>query len=161
MEKQKEVRVITKRPNGTRRVQTFFHDPSKADQTMKDECDVNNIMDRFMKTGQITHLKSKQGQFADVSEYGDLFETTLKVQEAEKAFMALPSQLRKKLNNDPRELPNYLSDPKNRDEAIKYGLIEAGELPARSKQAEGAQEEDPKKTKTTKTKTEPPKNDDD
>ena len=38
-----------------------------TDQQFKDDCDVNFIVDKFTKTGHLTHLAKFQGMYADVS----------------------------------------------------------------------------------------------
>ncbi|QXP08472.1 MAG: internal scaffolding protein [Arizlama microvirus] len=115
----------TKTLYGTRiRVATINDQPSKTDQSMKEQCDVNNIVRKFKRTGQVSHLSQKQGQYADVSEISDLLSATTKVAQAQDAFMTLPAALRKKLNNNPAELISWLNDPKNDDEAIKLGIKE-------------------------------------
>jgi phage internal scaffolding protein len=112
------------RENGTRRVYTDNSIPSKTDQSFKEECDVNNIITRYKKTGQLTHLARTQGKYADVSEMKDLQESFQTVAQARDTFETLPAELRKKLNNDPVQLMEYLSNPENDDEAIRYGLKE-------------------------------------
>jgi len=43
------------------------------------------------------------------------------------AFSQMPSAIRKRFNNDPAELIKFVLDPKNREEAIKIGLIDTPE----------------------------------
>lgn len=116
------MKIITKRPNGTIRVATQFPDETKTDQSFKDECDVNNIIAKFKKTGQLTHLAKRPGVYADISEITDLLDMTNKVKEAQDAFDALPSQLRKKLDNDPAKFIDYVNDPKNNEELVSFGI---------------------------------------
>lgn len=111
------------RKNGTKRVTTFNHEPSMTDQQFAEDCDVNNIIDRFMKTGQINHLSSQQGVYADVSEIPDLQGATIIVQEANNLFNELPSDIREKFKNNPIEMMEWLSEPKNTEEAVKLGLM--------------------------------------
>lgn len=150
------MKVIVKRPNGSIRVFTRNNEPSMVDESYADEADANYIMDKFNKTGQISHLSKKQGVYADVSEMGDLLESSIQIDIAKKAFYDLPSELRKKLNNDPFNLPHWLNDPKNDDEAILYGLKEykAGQVKPGSKPTAG------EKTKIKKQKQTEPTNDD-
>lgn len=98
--------------------------PSKTDQSFEKECDVNEIMSRYMKTGEITHLARRQGVFADVSEMKDLMGAFSMVERAADAFSVLPAALREKLGNDPANFAGWLQDPSNHDEAIKFGLLE-------------------------------------
>jgi len=116
------MKIIEIRSNGTKRVATVNTEPSKTDQSQAKACDVNNIIAKYKKTGQLTHLKSKQGTYADLSEVTDLLGALTTVQKAQEAFETLPASLRKKLNNDPVRFIEYLKDPKNDEEAIKLGL---------------------------------------
>lgn len=115
-------KIITKRKNGTIRVQTLSSLPSKTDQSFKDECDVNNIVNTFMKTGQLK--QGKQGAYGDVSEIPrDLLEITQTIQKAHDSFMELPAEAREKFNNDPNKMISFLQDPKNSKEAVRLGLL--------------------------------------
>ncbi|MEM4202187.1 MAG: hypothetical protein QW786_03165, partial [Candidatus Hadarchaeum sp.] len=69
------MKVITKRPNGTRRVFTRNTEPSKTKQDMKKDCDVNFIVQKFMKTGQMSQLNQNQGSYADVTGIKDLLDS--------------------------------------------------------------------------------------
>jgi len=116
------MKVVTKRPDGSKRVQTINEEPTLTQQQFKDEVNINNIVKKYKKTGQWTHLHGKTGTFADFSElpsYQDALHTVMK---ADESFMQLPSTLRTKFNNNPQELITYLSDPKNIEESIQLGL---------------------------------------
>lgn len=96
--------------------------PSKTDQSFKNDCDVNFIMSRFLKTGQVTHLAKRQGVYADVSEIKDLHESMIQVTQAQEAFNMLPAHLRERFQNSPVEMLRFLQNPKNDSEAIELGL---------------------------------------
>jgi len=121
------MKQITTRTNGSKRVSTIFKDPSKTDQSQKKATDVNEIVAKYKKTGQITHIRENQGVYADVSNIPDLIGALEQVEKASLAFDSLPATLRKKLNNDPTQFIEYLKDPANNDEAIKLGLIKPKE----------------------------------
>lgn len=110
-----------------KKVITVNKSPSMTDQSFADDCDINTIVQRFLKTGEVTHLNNFQGKYADVSEIKDLAESMVQVQYAKEAFMSLPSRIRNRFNNDPVELIDFLADSKNKDEAIQLGLIESPE----------------------------------
>lgn len=111
--------------------------PSLTDQSQGPLVDVNNIMNRYMKTGQLTHLRQQQGMFEDVSQISGLHEAFEAVEFAKDAFSALPAKLRERLGNDPTKLVGFMSDPKNKDLLIEYGLVKpaAGTPPAASANA--------------------------
>ena len=110
------------RKNGTLRVHTVNNEPSKTDQSAKKECDVNNIVKKYQTTGMITHLRSGQGNYLDLSEVGDLANSLNVVASAQQKFDQLPSNIRKRFGNSPVQLVEFLSNPKNDPEAIKLGL---------------------------------------
>lgn len=98
-------------------------DVSMTDQSFKKECDINNIVAKFKKTRDPSLLKQRQGVYADVSEYGDLSDAYMKVQNAEEAFATVPAALRAKLDNDPVKFIQYMNDPNNIEEAVQYGIM--------------------------------------
>lgn len=116
------MKMITKRADGSKRVYTVNNEPSKTDQQWKKDCDVNEVMKKFKRTGQITHLAKKQGHFSDISEIPDLLAATKHINDAMELFSELDSATRKKFNNNPTELYEFLMDSKNDEEAIKLGL---------------------------------------
>jgi hypothetical protein len=124
--------------------------PSLTDQSQGPMTDVNNIMDRYAKTGQIMHLRGKQGQYMDLSATPDLMEAFAMVDFANKAFMDLPADLRRQLDNDPRKLEGFVNDPKNQELLVKYGLLtksESSNLDSESTKVP-AEKAAPKKPKT-------------
>lgn len=102
----------------------LFPSDSLAQQQFRDECDVNRIVDRYVKTGVLEHLSEVTPQYGDVTEVPiDLMAAYDAVGRAEEAFMQLPSQLRKELDNDPSRLSAWLRDENNRETAVRYGLM--------------------------------------
>lgn len=103
-----------------------FTEPSLAQQHFKQESDVNYIVNRYLQTGVLEHVAADSPQFADLSLFEgdfDLRRAYEAVEAAEASFGQLPSDVRKKLNNDPSLLMSWLSDPVNKADAIKYGLM--------------------------------------
>jgi len=98
-------------------------DPSLAQQHMKDECDINIIVERFGVTGQLpqTPLEPSYGDFSGVSDYHTALNA---IKAADTAFMGLPAQLRARFDHDPNALLQFLQNEQNRDEAIMLGLID-------------------------------------
>lgn len=117
--------------------------PSKTDQSMARETDVNSIMARALAGKPITHLRRKQGVYADISKIPDLMGVFSTVDRVTKAFRELPSELREMMANDPRNLPAFMENAENVDVLLEHGLIEAapikegsaGEPPAESAKA--------------------------
>ena len=98
-------------------------DPSLAQQHMKDECDINIIVERFGVTGKfpVSPIEPTYGDFSGVSDYHDALN---RIEASNKAFMALPAKIRAKFDHDPNALLQFLQNEDNRDEAIEIGLID-------------------------------------
>lgn len=96
-----------------------------AQQQFKDESDPNTIMKRFASTGDPSLLQVKSPQYGDFSGVSDYHSAVNAVIEAEAGFMELNADLRARFNNDPGQLLDFLADGKNRDEAIKLGLLDS------------------------------------
>lgn len=131
--------VIETRPNGRKRVRIFNTEPSMTQQQFKDETDVNNIMRKYIKTGQITHLNNRKGAYADLSDAKHFEEAMTVIARSQQAFEQLPSHVRARFGNDPQQMLSFIHDKNNYDEGVKLGIFDP-KLPAI-----GA---DDKKTKT-------------
>ncbi len=107
----KYVRPVVKCPAG------------RTKQSFADECNINNIVKKYMRTGMIDHVNQNPGTFVDLSSIGDyhLFQT--KLAQAKEAFMVLSPELRERFMNDPAKLVAFLKKESNRPEAISLGLI--------------------------------------
>lgn len=122
------MKLIEIRENGSKRVATVNEEPSKTDPSWTDDVDVNNIIKKYLKTGQINHLAKVKGTFADVSQIKDLHQSMIQVTKAQQLFDSLPSDLRLRFGNSPVEMVNFFNDPNNTDEAIKMGFLKKPEL---------------------------------
>ena len=97
--------------------------PSRTQQSFKDECDINNIVKRYRETGVITHLASSEAFYDDVSNVPD-YQTALGVvMDAEEKFMQLPATVRKRFDNDPAQMLEFIQDDNNYEEAVSLGLL--------------------------------------
>jgi len=97
-------------------------DASLAQQQFKDECDINNIMEKFGITGLIpqTPLSPSYGDFSGVGDYHSALNAVIA---AEEQFEALPAKMRARFDNDPSKLIAFIEDEANRPEAEKLGLV--------------------------------------
>lgn len=94
-------------------------------QSEKDNCDINVIMNRYATCGTPLPYRNDgvQPVYADVSELGDYMENYQRCKQAEEMFNALPSALRKELDNNPANLLPFIQDKANESRCIEYGLI--------------------------------------
>lgn len=117
------VKEIVYYDDGTKKVVSVNGKPSMTDPSFAKQTDVNLIVSKYKKTGQLTHLAGKAAVFADVSEVSDLTAAYEKVNNAQTSFMALPSEIRNRFDNSVLKFGEFIADPNNADEAISLGLL--------------------------------------
>lgn len=98
--------------------------PTPTQQHMKAECEINNILRQYDKTGLITHVNRAVAQYGDFSEVNEYQESLNRVIAAQTAFMELPSDVRKRFGNDPGAFFEFATDPSNGEAMIEMGLAE-------------------------------------
>lgn len=101
----------------------FSGDKGLTVQADRDEADINKIVARFQKSGQLPPSLKGEPFYGDVSEIGDYQECLMRVQEANGLFMSYPAEVRERFNNDPAELVDFLANGDNYEEALKLGLV--------------------------------------
>ncbi|AXH78055.1 MAG: internal scaffolding protein [Microviridae sp.] len=96
-------------------------DKTRTQQHLKDECDINVLVQRFVVTGEIPALTMPplQGDFTDAPTYQDAL--NLMVQ-ANRSFMQQPAEVRARFMNDPAQFVDYVSNPDNRQGVRELGL---------------------------------------
>lgn len=108
-----------------RRVQIHFNDPHLCQTQFADDANINTILDKYNRTGELPYGRRPEGQFMDLSELPDYREALEVITTANQAFATLPAELRKKLDNDPAKLQDFMSDPANADYLLEKGLFAA------------------------------------
>lgn len=101
--------------------------PSRTQQCFKDDCNINNILKRWRKTGVLEHVRDDPGYFSDVTAYTDYRDALHVVMEAEQRFNDLPADLRKRFGNDPAAFVDFVSNPENFKEMQDLGLAKPPE----------------------------------
>lgn len=96
-------------------------DPSKAVQAAKEECDLNVIVKKYLRTGELP--KARQGAYIDLVALPDYQVALNTVIAAEEAFYSLPADVRREFDNDPTKLVSFVGDNKNYARALELGLI--------------------------------------
>jgi len=110
-----------------------FPEPSLAVQASKDECDINVIISKYLRTGVLP--AARQGIYADISQMKDLQESLHQVNTAMQSFMELPAEIRREFDNDPVKLVEFASNPSNLARARALGLAPPPPEPAPSPKA--------------------------
>lgn len=109
------------------RVQKFFEKPSRTQQSLRDECNINKILARFKKVCGGDYLQQMNGYvggtFGDFSEVTDYRSALDQVKRAKDVFMRIPAKVRAEFNNDPAYFLDFCQDPKNVDRLREMGLV--------------------------------------
>lgn len=102
-------------------------EPSLTQESDRNETDINVIMERFNRTGQLpqVQMEAMSGDFSDITDFRDALD---RVQAAQAAFMEIPAKIRLQFNNDPAEFIAFAEDPKNIDKLRELGLAEKIEI---------------------------------
>lgn len=110
------------RSSERKRVQTEMNPESDVQQHLANDADINTIMAKYRRTGvlPIVHCQPRYGDFSSGLSFHELL---MKADRCRDEFDALPADIKKRFRQDPAELIDFLDDEKNRDEAIKMGLI--------------------------------------
>lgn len=124
-----------------KRLQLHFTDDGLTQQHFRDETDINKIMDKYSQTGLIDHVNDVKGAYGDFTSVQDYQLHLDQVIAADQAFMALPSAIRKRFENSPAALLEFLQDDANRDEAVKLGLVNAPPPPQPKEEPEAPRPE--------------------
>lgn len=109
-------------PQGPR-VQLTCNSTARTQQHMRDECDVNQIMKKWRRTGELTHLNPTTGVYGNFASGGDYLEAINQIEEANEQFGRLDAEVRSRFNNNPNELLEFVMDDANREEAMTIGII--------------------------------------
>lgn len=116
-------------------------DPSLAQQNFKESCDINFIVEHFLRTGEAPFIDAAP---LDPTFYGsiDYHTAMLRIARTDAEFMKLDANVRARFRNDPAQLIAFLDNPDNRAEAASLGLVLSS--PAAPASSGGAERKPPK-----------------
>ena len=95
--------------------------PGLTKQSHKDETNVNLILRRYQKTGMINFVNAQKGAYMDTDPI-EFQEAMNMIIQANNMFAKIPSGIRKRFGNDPKEFYEFLHNPENMDEMVRMGL---------------------------------------
>lgn len=110
------------------RVSITFTGNGRTKQSFKDECDINNLMAKYLKTGRMEHVNQALPRFECVSGH-DFQSAQNLIAEAASMFEDIPSKVRNRFGNDPGKLLDWVHDPRNAKEAASLGFLDLDRLP--------------------------------
>lgn len=99
-------------------------DSSLTQQQFRDESDINNIVDRFMKTGHLPDPVSMP-QYVDYEGVFDFQSAMNVVRQADENFMRMDAKVRSRFHNSPQEFLEFFANSANSEEAVRLGLAVA------------------------------------
>lgn len=96
---------------------------SRTQQHVADLCSPKRLIEKYGSRRLKEALDRIPSMYSDVPLASDYKEACDVIARGEMSFSSLPSGLRKRFDNDPYKLLEFLNEDKNRDEAITLGLI--------------------------------------
>lgn len=105
------------------RVQLVFTGKGRTKQAPAAECDINEIMAKYVKTGLLAHANSYRGEYGFASAV-DFHGAMNIVTKADQMFDALPAKVRDRFSNDPASFLDFVQADDNEAEMIELGLAD-------------------------------------
>lgn len=99
---------------------------SFVQQQFAQETDIHYILEKFTRTGTLPVVTEKP-MYGDFSNVQDFQEAQNLIARTKEYFDALPSDIRARFANDPREFLEFVNDPDNEAEAIELGILQKAE----------------------------------
>lgn len=99
-----------------------FEDVSLTKQSMKDECDINNVLKRYETTGVLPDYIKENPQYGDFSDVGTFQEAMDTINRSMEQFNMLSAKVRDRFANDPVKFLAFVNDAQNIDEMVSLGL---------------------------------------
>jgi len=104
-------------------------EPSLTRQEFAAECDINNLMAQYEKTGFLTNVNPMEPRYLDVSNVPDLMQAHDILQTATAGFMSLPATVRRDFDNDPLKFIAFAENPDNVEKMREWKLAPPAPVP--------------------------------
>lgn len=100
---------------------TFNTEDSMTQQSDVNETDINFIVEKYSRTGQIPQVQvgPLYGDFTGDLDYRNMVE---QIAAANAAFHEIPAKIRKEFDNDPAQFIEYANNPANLEKLREWGL---------------------------------------
>lgn len=103
--------------------QISFGTKSRTKQNHAKQCDINNIMKRYHKTGLLEHSRKHSPEYGFAT--SEDFNTSMNIiTKANEMFEDLPSDIRTRFQNDPGQFLDFVDDENNAQEMFDLGLTQ-------------------------------------
>jgi len=105
-----------------RATQTKVVGKSRTKQSFTEQCDINKMMKKYVRTGAAPVLNKREPHYGDFSQAKDLHSAMNQVMAAQDEFETLPSEVRNLCDNDPELLLRALASPEETAALFDAGL---------------------------------------
>lgn len=103
------------------RVESPVDSVSLTKTSFAEELDVNNVIKKYNKTGILQKAHDFEGVYGEFHSY-DLREAIEMVNKAQDLFLEIPSDVRRKFNNDPGAFIDFATNPDNLEQMREWNL---------------------------------------
>lgn len=100
----------------------FDPEEERTKQSHKDECDINQILEKFRRTGIITHQAKYAPMYGDAISVDEYQDAQFKIAEANSMYEELPAHIRQNFTG-PEDFLGFVTDPENETKMREMGLL--------------------------------------
>lgn len=93
-------------------------------QHLAEDCDINNIILKHARGEAVNIIDPAQMIYGDFTSLEDFHSTMNRLKRTEEAWEQMPANIKKRFNQNPGELIEFLNNDANREEAEQLGLVE-------------------------------------
>lgn len=95
---------------------------SKTQQQFSEASQINNIIALHDRTGIIKNVQQGAAHYGDYSEVHEYREALDLIRQADEDFMTMPSEIRRRFNNNAGDFFEFVTNPDHGDELVAMGL---------------------------------------
>lgn len=107
----KTTKKIPDHLNTRKRVQITFSEPTLTKQSFKNECDINQVVAKFVQTGQLPLTNNQEPQYGDAPDQDiDLKSSIDTVNQLKSEFYELSPEMQKSFKGNFKNYAQFLSD---------------------------------------------------
>jgi len=105
---------------------TYTGTETKVDESQKSLTDIHTLLEPAIKNGLLRHSTKFTDQYDDIPHL-DFQEALETVAKAGEMFDALPSKIRNRFQNDPKQFLEFTQNPSNAEEMRSLGMLKGND----------------------------------
>lgn len=109
-----------------------FTAPGRTKQEMREECDINRIVQRVKKGGVVGNMNRMTPMYRDCTKVPDFQSAMDTVVGCNRLFDALPATVRDRFGNSVVRFLDFVADPANVEEVKKFKVFRFPEEPVKA-----------------------------